>query len=312
MNSPAGKDTPRLGEGSLYERLRRHPDIAFDPHVAHGALIYSEKSRDVLMGVHGEYLDIGKRFGLPMQLGTATWRAGKARADAGGHDVIRLNRDNVAFMRELVGRRKPQDIVVCGALGPNGDAYRPEEALESGEAENLHRVQADALAEAGCDLLCALTMPALSEAVGIARAMAASAIPYHVSFVIRSDGTLLDGTPLSEAVKRIDDGTDPAPVSYHVNCVHPGVLDRALETVRREDPASGQRIDGFQANTSARTPEELDGLEEIDTEAPDAFGDAVAGTADRFGLRFIGGCCGTTTKHMEEIARRLASRPARR
>ncbi len=305
--SPAGNSERRLGGGSLYERMRRHPGIGFDPHVAHGALIYDATGRDVLRNVHGEYLDIGKRFELPMRATTGTWRSSAKRAEAAGHDVRRLNRDNVAFMREMLDGRTGQDIVLCGVLGPDGDAYRPEEALAAGAAVETHRPQAEALAEAGCDELAALTMPALSEAAGIARAMSESGLQYFVSFVIKADGRLLDGTPLTDAIRTIDEGTERPPQSYHVNCVHPSVLASALTAVQSSDPSAASRIDGLQANTSARTPEELDGLEEIDTEEPEPFADAVVDVAERFGLRFIGGCCGTTTAHMEEIARRLAT-----
>jgi homocysteine S-methyltransferase len=291
----------------MYERMRRHPGIGFDPNIAHGALIYDETGRDVLGNVHGEYLEIGKRFELPMRATTGTWRSSRRRAEAAGHGVHRLNRDNVTFMRELIDDRPEQDIVLCGVLGPDGDAYRPEEALGTPAAAEAHLPQAEALAAAGCDEIAALTMPALSEAAGIAQAMSASGLRYFVSFVIRADGTLLDGTPLADAVKTIDDATDRPPHSYQVNCVHPSVLATALTAVRASDPSAASRIDGLQANTSARTPEELDGLEEIDTEEPEPFAAAVVDVAERFGLRFIGGCCGTTTAHMEAIARRLAA-----
>ncbi len=32
-----------LSEGSVYERLRRHPSIEFDPYIFHASLIYDEK-----------------------------------------------------------------------------------------------------------------------------------------------------------------------------------------------------------------------------------------------------------------------------
>jgi homocysteine S-methyltransferase len=61
------------------------------------------------------------------------------------------------------------------------------------------------------------------------------------------------------------------------------------------------------ANTSARTPEELDGLEALDTEEPAPFGAAVAALRPAFGVGFLGGCCGTTTAHMEAIAERIVA-----
>ena len=51
-----------------------------------------------------------------------------------------------------------------------GDAYRPEEALSKEEAALFHREQAEALAQSGVDFIKAATLPAFSEAYGIASA----------------------------------------------------------------------------------------------------------------------------------------------
>jgi homocysteine S-methyltransferase len=61
-----------LGEGSLYERLRRQPGIEFDPQLAHASLIYDARSVRVLENTHREYLDIGQRYQIPMMAGTST------------------------------------------------------------------------------------------------------------------------------------------------------------------------------------------------------------------------------------------------
>ena len=37
-----------LGEGSMYERLRRGASETFDPFIAHAAMLYDEIGRDVL------------------------------------------------------------------------------------------------------------------------------------------------------------------------------------------------------------------------------------------------------------------------
>jgi homocysteine S-methyltransferase len=298
-----------LGEGSLYERLRRDPAVTFDPHLAHGALIYDPAAREVLAAVHREYLDIGQRFGLPMEAATATWRASRRRCQAAGLDVASVNRDNARFLRRLIEGYGPgrREIRLAGQMGPDGDGYRPEEALDSAQAEAFHRPQAEALAEGGVDQVGAYTLPAFSEALGLARAMAATGVPYRVSFVVRPEGTLLDGTPLGEAIQRIDEGVDPAPASFLVNCVHPSVFHSALERTGETHPDAAARVEGLMANTSARTPEELDGLEALDTEEPGPFAAAVAGLRPAFGVTFLGGCCGTTTAHMEAIAERIVT-----
>jgi S-methylmethionine-dependent homocysteine/selenocysteine methylase len=149
-------------------------------------------------------------------------------------------------------------------------------------------------------------VPALSEALGLARAMAACGLPIVISFVARRTGVLLDGTPLEVAIATIDDRVDPAPVGYMLNCVHPFVLASALAA----QPAATRRIIGLQANTSAREPEELDGATELETAEPGPFARELAAVTRAFGLRVVGGCCGTDAEHIDALARLLAAAPA--
>jgi hypothetical protein len=68
-----------LGEGSLYERLRRDPAVTFDRQLAHGGLLYDDAAADVLEAVHRAYLDIGQSHRIPMIASTATWKANGER-----------------------------------------------------------------------------------------------------------------------------------------------------------------------------------------------------------------------------------------
>ena len=54
------------------------------------------------------------------------------------------------------------------------------------------------------DFLYAGIIPALSEAMGMAGAMADSGLPYIISFTIQEDGRLIDGTAIHDAITEID------------------------------------------------------------------------------------------------------------
>lgn len=193
-----------------------------------------------------------------------------------------------------------------GLLGPRGDGYRPEEAPGPEQAAALHRPQVRALAAGGVDCLVAATLPAAPEALGLARVLGETGVPYLLSFVVRPTGALLDGTPLRRAVETIDAAAEPAPLGYLINCVHPTVFEAALDAAIAADPAVAPRILGLQGNTSTRPPEELDGSPELRGEDPAAFADAMARLRERFGATILGGCCGTDDRHLRELARRLA------
>lgn len=162
--------------------------------------------------------------------------------------------------------------------------------------------QIEALAEGGVDFLYAATLPALSEAEGIARAMAALGVPFVLSFVIRRDGTLLDGTPLAQAIATPDATAPQAPTGYAVNCVHPTVFGSGLEALDAQSPGAVRRILSLQANTSAQDPEEIDGSSELQTECPEVLADAMLESYKRWRTPFFGGCCGTDTSHIECLA----------
>jgi homocysteine S-methyltransferase len=188
-------------------------------------------------------------------------------------------------------------------LGCAGDAYRPETGLPEKEATDFHRPQTQALAAAGADCLLAATLPHLGEARGIARVMAACGIPYLLSFIVRPDGALLDGTPLGEAVASIDTAIAPAPLCYLVNCVHPRHFESAMQS-QGDRRMVRDRVIGLQANASARSPEELDGSACLDADPPEVLADAMLRLHRRFGTKILGGCCGTDDRHIAWIARR--------
>lgn len=293
-----------LSEGSIYERLRRHPGIEFDPYLAHAALIYDPQSAQILESVHREYIEVAQRHKRAMFVLTDTWRANQERIRRSRFHAHPVNQDNVVFLRKLRESYEPsvKPIFIGGQIGPRGDAYKPEEALPSGEAERFHRAQLDALASAGVDFLYAATLPALPEAIGIARVMARLSLPYILSFIIRGNGTLLDGVSLAYAIRLIDDSTPKPPSGYAINCVHPTVFSAGMGALEMHSPAMSKRILSFQANTSAMDPSKLDGLEELDSEEPGVLAGQMLAAQQRFHTQFMGGCCGTDTSHIEALA----------
>ena len=293
-----------LTEGAIAERLRRMPELTLDPYVAHAALIYDPHGREVLAQLYREYLDAGRAHDLPMLLLTPTRRAHSTRI-ARASLTAGLNRDCARFLAELrdsygeYGGR----VAIGGVVGCAGDAYQPAEALAQDAAAVFHRQQLEALAEAEVDCLIAATLPAFSEAAGLAHAMSDLDRPALLSFVVRADGTLLDGMPLADAVRRIDDGVERPPAGYLANCVHPAIFRDAARAAAGID----ERLLGLMANTSARSPADLDGRAELDTMDPDDFADTMAELHEDLGTRILGGCCGTDGRHIEALARRLES-----
>ncbi len=302
-----GGEGPVLMEGAVVERIRRGWPHLLDPLLMNGPLIYGGEGPPVLRTIYEEYMSIARTRGLPLLSLTPTWRTSPERLRQSEFGNADMNGDAVRFLDEI--RRGRGDlagrIYIGGLMGCRGDAYKPEEALSRGEAQDYHSAQAVALAAAHPDYLLASTMPEMEEALGMAEAMAGTGRPYMVSFIIRPTGHVLDGTPLDVAMGRIEDEVDPRPLGYMVNCVHSSVLIGAFSTPPGERALASGRLLGLQANTSARSPEELDGSEELEGEAPAAFAAGMGELRRRFGLKVLGGCCGTDGGHMAALAAAL-------
>ena len=303
-----------LTEGAVIERLRRDADVPLDPFVLHAGFIYDERGSGALGALYRQYLDIGRAADLPMIICTPTWRANPTRLRQAGLDGRDVNGDGVRFVdsiRQEYGAYAAK-IFIGGLLGCRGDAYRPAEGLPADEAAAFHRTQVKALAASQVDFLFAATLPTAAEARGIALAAADCRIPYVLSFVVRRDGTLLDGTPLHEAVAGIDAAVGSPPLFYMVNCVHPSIFEEAMVSAISRSPQVAGRIIGLQANTSTKSPEELDGLPALDAESPEALAESILRLRLLFGTKVLGGCCGTDHRHIEQIARRIGEEASQR
>lgn len=293
-------ETHVLAEGSIYELLRRSPDVVFDDHIAHAGLIYDTNSAKVLEQVMRSYIDVGVSLRRPIVFTTATWLSNRDMIRLSAFSDQAVNEDNARFCLRIRDSyaNTGLPILVSGSTGPKGDAYKPEESPDSDTARSFHSFQIEALASAGVDFLQASTIPALPEALGIALEMSNTGLPYVISFIVNKSGQLLDGTLLSEAIDHIDDRVGDASARYAVNCVHPTVLHQALDN----NTGIEGRIIGFNGNTSTRSVDELDGLEELDTEEPDTFALANKRLIDKHNIRIVGGCCGTNPAHISAIA----------
>lgn len=297
-----------LGEGAVIERLRRNSGLDLDPDVVNSAFIYDDSKRAALDSIYRQYLDIGSQYGLPSLLSTPTWRASQERIASAGYAGTDVNGDNFRFLDELRSEygSYARKVVICGLLSCRGNAYDHSEALAVDAAQKFHAWQAAKLAETGVDFLLAATLPALSEATGLALALAATGKPYIISFVARPEGTLLDGTPFKDAFAAIDDFIDPRPLAYMINCTHASIFKSALMDKINSSPSVRSRVVGLFANTAALTPEELDSSDTLVEEAPEVFGRSVADLREDLGMKILGGCCGTDERHIRALAERLA------
>jgi S-methylmethionine-dependent homocysteine/selenocysteine methylase len=132
---------------------------------------------------------------------------------------------------------------------------------------------------------------------------------YVISFVIRDNGKLLDGTLLTDAIKIIDDSVATPPLFYLTNCIHPDVLHKSFLNLKDEDDILKKRLFGIQANASSKSPEELDKIENMDADSPVNWARGMVDLNKKYNLKILGGCCGTDARFISSVVNLLKSTP---
>lgn len=292
-----------LMEGALGERLKREFNIKFDDKVAMASLIYNDNSKQALEIIFQEYVKIAERYDLPFIATTPTRRANKDRILQSNFNE-KIIEDNVRFLQQIKSNTNIC-MFVGGLMGCKGDAYKATEILSIKDAQEFHSWQANLFKSSDVDFLYAGIMPALSEAIGMAKAMESTGLPYIISFMIRNDGKLIDGTTIHNAILNIDNSTVQKPICYMANCVHPTVLGKALSFSFNKTKLVKERFRGIQANTSPLSPEELDNCCDLKTSDSISLAYDIMKLYQHFTPKILGGCCGTDNTHMEEIAKIL-------
>ena len=245
-----------------------------------------------------------------MVVDTPTWRANPDWARQLGYDEAALravNTDAVAFVRELAADRPSVTTVINGVIGPRGDGYVVGETMGALEAAAYHATQIEAVAVGGADLVTAVTMTYLDEAIGIASASASVGLPAVIGFTVETDGRLPSGDSLQAAIESVDAATGGSPVGYMVNCAHPSHFEHVLVEGAENGACWTERIRVVRANASRMSHAELDEAPELDR----GDLDELAGDYGRLrsmlpNLTVVGGCCGTDHEHLDRITGSLA------
>jgi len=245
------------------------------------------------------FLDIARERAAGIVLDTPTWRANADWGERLGYSpeaLADVNRRGVALLEELRRDAKGMQLVISGCIGPRGDGYQVGDAMTSEEAESYHQPQVETFAGTTADLVSALTLTYVDEAVGIVRAAEKAGIPSVVSFTLETDGRLPSGQALKDAVAEVDAETGAAAAYFMVNCAHPTHFEPVL--------ADGglERVRGLRANASSKSHAELDEAEELDQGDPHELAEQYRSLRRAWpNLTVVGGCCGTDHRHVDEI-----------
>ncbi len=292
-----------LTDGGIETTLIFHENLVL-PDFAAFHLFKTPQGAAALRKYFRTYAEIAKRFGTGLILESATWRANADWGKKLGYtpeELADANRRAIQLLEELRSEYETErtPIVISGCIGPRGDGYVPDRAMSAQEAEVYHREQIETLADSAVDMVCAITMNYVEEAVGIARAAQRASTPVAISFTVETDGKLPTGQQLKSALEQVDDATSGYPSYYMINCAHPTHFDNVLIKGERWT----QRIQGLRANASRMSHAQLNEAPELDAGNATELGQEYADLKKRLPqLNVMGGCCGTDHRHIEQIA----------
>ncbi len=254
------------------------------------------------------FFDLARQNNAGLILDTNTWRANPDWGLALGHDLDELskvNREAVAAAQDL--RQEfghGLNVLVNGVIGPRGDGYDPKSIMSIAEATVYHGVQIDVFAKSGVDMVSALTLTNIPEAIGVANAAAEAGVPCVISFTLETDGHLPTGDTLADAIALVDEKATVKPAYFMINCAHPDHFTDVL----LGGHAWTKRISGLRANASRKSHAELDSSECLDDGDPVELAGLYAGLRALLpNLNVFGGCCGTDHRHVSQICKALAA-----
>lgn len=299
--SPISSEMNYLCDGGLETFLIFQEGLDL-PHFASFTLLETAGGRGHLVRYYERFLELARQNAVGFVLDTPTWRANPDWGRKLGYGPVALdliNKAAVGLIAELrqafAGPGNP--VVLNGVIGPRGDGYTARDT-EIEAAEDYHAAQIAAFKDSEAEMVSAITMNSINEAIGITMAAKAQQMPCAVSFTVETNGRLFTGHTLRQAIEATDDATGGAPLYYMINCAHPSHFSEAL----RRKQAWIARIGGIRANASFKSHQELDESTTLDAGDPADLARRYANLRrDLPAMRVLGGCCGTDHRHVAAI-----------
>jgi methionine synthase I (cobalamin-dependent)/5,10-methylenetetrahydrofolate reductase len=235
--------------------------------------------------IHAEYIKAGAEI---IETNTFGGNRTKLRSHGIEEQAREINLQGARIAREAADK----DVFVAGAIGPLGIRIEPWGKTSIGEAGEIFREQAQALADGGVDLFILETFSDLNEVQAAIRAVRdVSPLPLIVQMSVEDDGNSLEGTPPEIFAMRLDDwGADV----IGLNCsVGPHTM---LDAVERIAGVTSKRLS---VQPNAGKPRNIEGRN-IYLSSPEYMA-SYAKKFVQYGVRIVGGCCGTTPMHIRAI-----------
>jgi len=206
--------------------------------------------------------------------------------------VFEWNKAGAAIARLAAGAQN-REVIIAGSVGPTGSLLQPVGDLHFDEAKNDFAEQCVALAEGGVDVILIETMSDLEEVrAAVEGARAAGNLPVMCTMTFDTHGRTMMGTSPEDAVRA---AVDFGILAFGSNCGNgPDEMEQISEKMLKISPCIPLII-----QSNAGIPR-MEG-EQVVYEADPRRMARHAKRLQELGVRYIGGCCGTTPAHIRAM-----------
>lgn len=252
---------------------------------------------DRVRSVHRGYIQAGSRVILTNSFGGTRYRLEMH----GLQDrTIELNKAAAQNAR-AEAEAAPHLVVVAGSMGPTGQLFKPMGTLTFEEAKAAFAEQAKGLAEGGVDVFWIETMSDLNEVkAAVAGARSVSDLPIVTTMSFDTHGHTMMGVSPVKALETLG-GLDV--IAIGANCgTGSDELEVAVKAMRAANPEVV-----LVAKANAGIPQVVAGGDIVYNGTPEVMARYARNVRD-LGVTLIGGCCGSTPKHIRAMAEALGSR----
>src|SRR5437588_7323801 len=245
--------------------------------------------------IHREYISAGAHI-----IETNSFGANRAKLEAYNLEgqVRDINRSAVRLAREA-REVSGQPVFVAGAVGPSGQPLQAPNEQRLSELRGIFREQIEALLEGGADLLILETFSSLSELrQAVLAAQEAGGVPVVAQMSFYEDGHTLSGQSAARVAAVLNDlGVDVMGANCSVGpAATLDTLQEMIAAVKSHNDGTQARTHLFSAQPNAGLPTRI-GNRFFYMATPDYFADSALRFAQA-GVHLIGGCCGTTPRHI--------------
>ena len=248
---------------------------------------------DLVQRIHADYLNAGADIAITNTFRTTPRTYAKTNQSRQiAYDALRRS---VEASKAAVGAVKDRPTFVAGSFAPLEDCYEPDLVPGDQQLADEHGELAEWLADSGSDLLLPETVNAGREAVAMARAASATGLPFIISFVVNADGSLLDGTSLSDAIALTN---LPGREAVMLNCRPIDILVPAFDKLA--EVYDGHK--GVYPNGLGHPHPDQGWVFEENSDSIQKYVSAALSWKDA-GARIIGGCCGTTPAYLQALSK---------